>query len=107
MAILKESCDFVSQVIVMVNKNASMLTDAGFDPSTRSADLKTKLQTADDTKGEGEQQKAQAIALDATQHANATLKMAYNYASAFVNLIEGLLGKDNSLVYQLRQLRKK
>lgn len=34
MAILKESCDFVSQVIVMVNKNASMLTDAGFDPST-------------------------------------------------------------------------
>lgn len=78
MAILKESCNFVSQVIVMVNKNASMLTDAGFDPSTRSADLKTKRHTADDT--EGEQQKAQAIALDATKHANATLKMAYDYA---------------------------
>ena len=101
----KESRDFVSQVIVMVDQNAGMLTDAGFDPATRSAELKAKLQTADDA--EGEQQKAQAIALDATKHANATLRVAYDDASAFVNLIEGLLGKDNSLVHKLRQLRKK
>ncbi|WP_430974172.1 hypothetical protein [Sunxiuqinia rutila] len=101
----KESRDFVSQVIVMVDQNASMLTDAGYDPTARSAELKTKLQTADEA--EGEQQKAQAIALDATKHANATLKVAYDEASAFINLIEGLLGKDNSLVHQLRQLRKK
>ena len=101
----KESRDFVSQVIVMVDQNAGMLTDAGFDPATRSDELKAKLQTADDA--EGEQQKAQALALDATKHANATLRLAYDDASAFVNLIEGLLGKDNSLVHKLRQLRKK
>ena len=101
----KESRDFVSQVIVMVDQNAGMLTDAGFDPATRSTELKAKLQTADDA--EGEQQKAQAIALDATKHANATLRVAYDDASAFVNLIEGLLGKDNSLVHKLSQLRKK
>ena len=100
----KESRDFVSQVIVIVNQNASLLTDAGFDPSSRSGELETKLQTADDA--EGAQNKVQAAALDATKLANSTLKLAYNDASAFVNLIEGLLGKDNSLVHKLRQLRK-
>ena len=101
----KESRDFVSQVIVMVDQNASLLSDAGYDPSTRSTELKAKLQTADDA--EGEQQKVQAAALDATKRANATLTLAYDDASAFVSLIEGLLGKDNSLVHKLRQLRKK
>lgn len=101
----KESRDFVSQMIVMVNQNASTLTDAGFDPTARVSALQTKLQTADEA--EGEQQKAQAAALDATKLANETLKLAYDDASAFVNLIEGLLGKDNSLVHKLRQLRKK
>lgn len=101
----KESRDFVSQVIVIVDQNASVLTEAGFDPATRSEQLKGKLQTADEA--EGEQQKVQAVALDATKHANATLKLAYDDASAFVSLIEGLLGKDNSLVHKLRQLRKK
>uniref|UniRef100_UPI003217178C hypothetical protein n=1 Tax=uncultured Draconibacterium sp. TaxID=1573823 RepID=UPI003217178C len=101
----KESRDFVSQVIVMVNQNAGLLTDAGFDPTSRVGTLQGKLQTADDA--EGEQQKAQAAALDATKLANETLQLAYDDASAFVNLIEGLLGKDNSLVHKLRQLRKK
>jgi hypothetical protein len=100
----KESRDFVSQVIVIVDQNTSLLTDAGFDPTSRSGGLKTKLQTADDS--EGAQNKAQAAALDATKLANSTLKVAYDDASAFVNLIEGLLGKDNSLVHKLRQLRK-
>lgn len=101
----KESRDFVSQVIVIVDQNANLLSDAGYDPATRSEQLKGKLQTADNA--EGEQNKAQAAALDATILANSTLKLAYNDASAFVNLIEGLLGKDNSLVHKLRQLRKK
>ena len=101
----KESRDFVSQMIVMVNQNANLLTDAGFDPVNRVTALQGKLQTADDA--EGEQQKAQAAALDATKLANKTLTLAYDDASAFVNLIEGLLGKDNSLVHKLRQLRKK
>lgn len=101
----KESRDFVSQMIVIVNQNANLLTDAGFDPSTRTEALQGKLQTADEA--EGEQQKAQAAALDATKLANQTLTLAYDDASAFVNLVEGLLGKDNSLVHKLRQLRKK
>jgi hypothetical protein len=82
-----------------------LLTDAGFDPTARIEMLQGKLQTADDA--EGEQQKAQAAALDTTKLANETLKLAYDDASAFVNLIEGLLGKDHSLVRKLRQLRKK
>ncbi|MGQ8338408.1 hypothetical protein ACUNWD_17770 [Sunxiuqinia sp. A32] len=100
----KESRDFVQQVLVIVNQNASLLTDAGFDPTPRTGQLQTELQTADDA--EGAQQNAQAAALDATKVAQQTLEVAYNDASAVVNLIEGLLGKDHGLVRQLRQLRK-
>lgn len=100
----KESRDFISQVIVIVGQNSGALADAGYDPTNRSEQLKTKLQTADEA--EGEQQKAQAVALEATKRANTTLKEAYDDASAMVNLIEGLLGKDNGLVHKLRQLRK-
>lgn len=99
----KESRDFVQQVIVLVNQNASLLTAAGFDPTTRSGQLQTELQTADEA--EGAQQNAQAAALDATKVAQETLKVAYEDASAVINLIEGLLGKDHGLVRQLRQLR--
>ncbi|WP_320110818.1 hypothetical protein [Draconibacterium orientale] len=48
----KESRDFVSQMIVMVNQNAGLLTDAGFDPTARIEMLQGKLQTADDAEGE-------------------------------------------------------
>ena len=101
----KESRAFVSEMIVMVTQNATMLSDAGFDPANRVEILQGKLQAVD--QAEGEQQQAQAAAFDATKQANETLKLAYDDASAFVNLIEGLLGKDNSLVHKLRQLRKK
>ena len=55
-------------MIVMVTQNAALLSDAGFDPTARIEALQGKLQTADDA--EGEQQKTQAAALDATKLAN-------------------------------------
>jgi hypothetical protein len=100
----KEKRDFVSQTILTVEENATMLTDAGFDPTNRVTQMKTELATAD--QAEISQQQVQAAALDATRVAQQTLKVAYDDASAMINLIEGLLGKDNSLVHKLRQLRK-
>jgi len=96
--------DFVAQTIVIMEQNATTLTDAGFDPSKRITELKTELTATDEA--EGKQNEAQAASLDATKVANETLKVAYDDASASINLIEGLLGKDNSLVHKLRQLRK-
>ncbi|NQU54868.1 MAG: hypothetical protein HQ522_20290 [Bacteroidetes bacterium] len=96
--------DFVSQTITIMEQNTTTLSDAGFAPENRITQLKTELLATDEA--EGRQNEAQAAALDATKAANNTLKIAYNDASAAISLIEGLLGKDNSLVHKLRQLRK-
>lgn len=96
--------DFVSQTITIMEQSSETLSEAGFDPAERISQLKTELTAADDA--EGRQQEAQAAAMDATKLSKATLKIAYDDASAAINLIEGLLGKDNSLVHKLRKLRK-
>lgn len=100
----KEKRDFVSQMVTIVEKDSTTFTDAGFDPATRIEQLKTEMATAEDA--EAAQQKAQAAAIESTKVAQQTLKVAYDDASALVDLAEGLLGKDNSLVHKLRQLRK-
>lgn len=92
------------QVAVITEQNAEQLVDAGLDPATRVSGLRSKITTADEAEGAWEA--AQAAALDATKASNAALKDIYDDASAFVSLIEGLLGKDNSLVRKLKQLRK-
>lgn len=106
MPIKKESekRDFVTQTIVIMEQNASVLSEAGFDPENRITQLKTEMVATDDA--EGRQLEAQTAALDATKVSNTTLKVAYKDASAAISLIEGLLGKDHSLVHKLRQLRK-
>ncbi len=100
----KEKRDFISQTSLTVKENAAILTAAGFDPANRVAQIDTELDEAD--QAEIAQQQAQVAALDATKAANEKLLVAYNDASAMINLIEGLLGKDNSLVHKLRQIRK-
>lgn len=100
----KEKRDFVSQTTTTVEQEAATLTAAGFDPANRLEQLKTEMIAAD--QAEVAQQQAQAAAIDATRAAQQSLKVAYDDASSMINLIEGLLGKDNSLVRKLRQLRK-
>ncbi|WP_163324053.1 MULTISPECIES: hypothetical protein [Draconibacterium] len=99
----KEKRDFATQVAVITEQNAQQLIDAGFDPATRVGGLRSKITEADEA--EGRQKDAQAAALDATKASNEALASMYADASAFVKLIEGLLGKDNSLVRKLKQLR--
>ena len=96
--------DFVAQIIVLMEQSSSTLSEAGFDPTARIAQLKSELLATEEA--EAKQKEIQAASLDATKLTNATLKQAYEDASASISLIEGILGKDNSLVHKLRQLRK-
>ncbi len=96
--------DFVSQLIVILEQNASLLTEKGFDPTTKITQLKEELTTADDT--EGKQLEAMAAAKDATKLAKDSLKVAYADGSATVDLITGLLGKKDNLVLEIKKIRK-
>lgn len=99
-----EKRDFVAQTAELMSQNSEVLIGAGFDPASRIEQLKAELDATE--VAEAKQKQAQAAAMDATELARDTLTKAYNDASASINLIEGLLGKDNSLVHKLRQLRK-
>lgn len=99
----KEKRDFVNHIIATAENEKETLTQAGFDPTTRIDNLKVKADYSIET--EIAQQKAQAAAMEATKNSNAALKDAYDDASSLVNLIEGLLGKNNALVHQLRKFR--
>ncbi len=95
---------FIAETITITTQETATLTAAGYDPANRLTQLQTKVATADDA--EAAQQLAAVAAKDATLAAQNSLSDAYKDASAMIDLFEGLLGKDNSLVLQLRQLRK-
>ena len=96
--------DFVSQLVVILEQNTQLLTDKGFDPTAKIDQLKVEMTAADDA--EGKQLEAMAAAKDATQLANETLDVAYTDGSATVDLITGLLGKNDNLVLEIKKLRK-
>lgn len=95
--------DFVSQIIVFMEQNGHLFTEKGFDPTHRIQQLKTKKGLADQT--QAIQHKAIAAAKDATRDSNQALDEAYSDASAAVQLAEGLLGKNNPLVQELKKIR--
>lgn len=96
--------DFVTQLIVIMEQNAQLLIDKGFDPMAIIARLKTELAAAD--QAEGRQRESVAAAKDATKIATETLNVAYTDGSAAVDLISGLLGKDDNLLLEIKKLRK-
>lgn len=102
---LKESekRDFVHHIINDVEQNSTTLQKKGFDPKQKLTELKQFSQDADEA--EAIQLKVHAEAMKATQQANEKLDVAYREASAMVELIAGLLGKDDDLVRKLKQIR--
>ena len=96
--------DFVSQIISLLNEESTKLVDKGFDPSKIIKDLVNKNEASD--KAETEQQVMAAKAKDATAFSQKKLDEAYREASNQVDLISGLLGKDNELVKKMRKFRK-
>ncbi|HKL33515.1 MAG TPA: hypothetical protein VJ919_13330 [Tangfeifania sp.] len=95
--------DFVSQLIILLEQNAPALTDKGYEPANKIAQLQLEITTADEA--EARQAEAQAAAKDATKLAQNTLDVAYRDASATVDLISGLLGKNNNLLGEIRKMR--
>lgn len=95
--------DFVSQLIILLEQNTSKLTEKGYDPANKIAQLQQEITTADEA--EARQAEAQAAAKDATKLAQSTLDVAYRDASATVDLVSGLLGKDNNLLGEIRKMR--
>lgn len=106
MASLTESKkrDFITQLIVIMEQNVEPLTAKGYDPSAKITQLKAEKALADQT--EADQREAVAAAKNATQVALNALNEAYTDASAAVDLISGLLGKDDNLLIEIRKLRK-
>lgn len=96
--------DFVKQMIVLMTNNTQVLTDAGYDPTAKV----TELQGQSDAAGQAEvaQQEAMAKYKEATTASQEALDAAYRNASATVDLIAGLLGKNNTLVLELKKMRK-
>ncbi|WP_321376285.1 hypothetical protein [uncultured Draconibacterium sp.] len=106
MATLSESKkrDFVSQMITLLEQNTQLLTDKGYDPENKINELTTQLTAADDA--EARQTEAMAAAKDATKLAQETLDVVYRNGSATVDLISGLLGKQDNLLKEIKKLRK-
>ncbi|WP_297090035.1 hypothetical protein [uncultured Draconibacterium sp.] len=106
MATLSESKkrDFVSQMITLLEQNAQQFSDKGYNPENKIEELRTQLSDADDA--EAKQTEAKAAAKDATKQAQKTLDVAYRNGSATVDLISGLLGKDDNLLLEIKKLRK-
>jgi len=96
--------DFVKQLIVLIDKKSSVLTETGFDPQNLITALKNEADLAD--QAEGKQREAQAAAKDATALAQDALDKAYRHASDSVELLTGLLGKNNALIEEIRKMRK-
>ena len=74
-----------------------------YDPAAKITQLRTEIGTTDEK--EAQQREAAAKAKDATKKANDAMNIAYTDASATVELLAGLLGKDNNLVIEMRKLR--
>ena len=96
--------DFVIQLILTLENQSEELSEAGYDPAKKLADLKQKSETAKEK--EAKQQEAMAASKDATLEAQSSLADAYKEASATVDLLSGILGKDHNLVKEIRKMRK-
>lgn len=96
--------DFVSQLITLLEQNESLLTDKGYDPANKIAELKQELTATDEA--EARQLEAMAAAKNGTKLSQSTLDVTYRNGSATVDLISGLLGKRDNLLLEIRKMRK-
>ena len=96
--------DFVTQFTVILEQNGELIANKGYNPTAKIAELKEQIAATD--QAEGRQREAMAAAKNATQLATDTLNAAYTNASAAVDLVSGLLGKNDNLLLEIKKLRK-
>lgn len=96
--------DFVNQVITIMEQNADLLSEKGYDPKNKIEQLKQEMTAAD--LAEAKQAEAMAAAKDATRISQDALDTVYESTSAIVDLFGGLLGKKDNLLLEIKKLRK-
>ena len=94
---------FAREIAEVLANNSTELTAKGYDPTTKITDLGTESVSAE--KAEANQQQAQADAIQATINSNASMDVVYNNASGSVDIVAGVLGKDDPIVQKLRKIR--
>lgn len=94
---------FVREMSKILNNNGAALVAAGYDPAAKVTELQTQGGAAE--LNEANQQQAQAAAKQATIDATTSRDVAYNNASATVELMVGLLGKENLIVQEIKAIR--
>ena len=94
---------FARQIAEIMKDHQQELADAGFDPSERISELEQLCDIAEDK--EAAQVAAREALRKATAESRKATREAYKFASATVELIVGLLGKDHPLSKILRNLR--
>jgi hypothetical protein len=95
---------FVREMIEVLNNNTASLVAGGYDPAAKITELTTQAGSAE--LAEASQQQAQADAKVATQRANDTRDVAYNNASATVEIMAGVLGKTDAIVQEIKSIRQ-
>ena len=96
--------DFISLFIQILEQNGELLAEKGYNPTNKIAQLKEEIAITD--QAEAHQALAMADAKNATKAATNALNVAYTDASATVDLVSGLLGKDDNLLIEIKKLRK-
>jgi len=96
--------DFVQQLITLLEQNVELLTEKGYNPENKIQELNTQLTTTKDA--EARQAEAMAAAKDATRFSQQSLDIVYRNGSATVDLVSGLLGKQDNLLLEIEKLRK-
>ena len=96
--------DFLKQLIIVMEQNAQIITEKGFNAQLRIEQLNIELKEAE--QAEGIQREMIAEAKNATKRAQVTLDIAYRDGSATVDLLSGLLGKSDNLLLEIKKLRK-
>ena len=94
---------FSTRIVEILKDNAARLTAAGFNPVARTIDLAIKTHRANDK--EAAQVEARRVHLKATAESQQATDESYKLASDTVELIVGLLGKDDELSKILRNIR--
>ena len=94
---------FAREILEILKNNKEKLQSAGFDVSAKINSLEANTQEAE--KQKAEQRTLEAKKEEQTKKARETLEKVYDEASADVELVVGILGKDDDLSHQLKKIR--
>ena len=100
----EERRDFARQIVNLLKTNAEKLKSQGYDPESKIVELTRLHETAE--QAEADQRNAEAAHRAATRASQESTEAAYKGASATIDLVVGLVGKDDELAKAMRSMRK-